>query len=923
MAAVALVLVVAAGPLRATPESASKTYDEAMLRYEKGELPTAALLLKRAIRDDRTLLPAHVQLGRVLMKSGELKAAEAALEEALVQGVSRSEVALSLGQVYLKLGETGKLLERITTSGLAAPQQSEVLTLRGSAQAMSGSLGSAAQSFAEARALDPRSAGPWVAEASMQMRSGDRDRAKAAALRATELAPGSTVAWVQLGGVLHEVRDYQGALSAFDKAIALDARHVDAHIGRSTVLLGLSRGAEVDQELALLAAWKAIEPRASYLRAARAAQKGDAVSARTAFAEAAGMIDAMPAALRIASEPLLMVGALCHRELGNPSKAREYLEALLTRNGRHVGAQMLLASILVETGDHARANVWLDSLQRLSPEHPQVLFLYGSIHLARKQYAQAVDYFERAATRTADTHPIRELGLSQIASGRDKAGIANLETAFAKNARDLRAGVQLVVTLARLGQNGRAVRMARSLVENDPANLAMLNFLANILSRTGDKQGARQAFERLLAKDPANRPAGINLSWLDIEERRFDEARTRLRKMLSRQADDPDVLFELGVLESRAGHLDEAIKVWQRADDFQRRDPRPGLAIVDALERQRKAAAALVVAKALSARFSEDIHVQLTLSRTYFNGGEPVLGKLALQEATRMVGFDAERQVHIGRLQLLAGNADAAAYNATKALQARPDDAGAMVLQLEIEASRRNAAAVDVALKALNAKHPAELATLVATANVALSRGQFQAAQAAFRAAMDKAPNTGIAIQLAQSHVAAKDFDSALRVIEAWSRAHPQDRTALKALAEIQLGAGKGDAARQTYALIVAADPDDPQTLGGYAMLLQRLNHPAAIEVAEKAVKLAPADAEFVDKLGWILVRRGQLDNGIRHLRDARLRQPNSPEIRYHLAYALNQSGRIGEARDELSAALAGSARPGADMQSLKAELGL
>jgi putative PEP-CTERM system TPR-repeat lipoprotein len=915
-AAAALIVAAAADPSLATPDEAVRTYDEAMQRHEKGDLPGAALQLKRAIQADRTLLPAHVQLGRILMHSGELQAAAAALEEALTQGVDRSEVAVSLGRVYLKLGETGKLLERITTSGLTATQQSEVLTLRGSALAMSGSLGNAAQSFAEARSLDPRAAGPLVAEASMQLRSGDRERANALATEATVLEPASTVAWIQRGSVLHAMRDFQGALAAFEKALALDARHVDAHVGRATVLLALSRVDEVDAELALLKTWRAIEPRVSYLRAARSAQKGDAAAARASYAEAAGMIDAMPAVLRIGSEPLLMVGALSHRELGNLAKAREHLETLLNRNSRHLGAQLLLASILVETKDHVRATLWLDSLQRLSPDHPQVLFLYGSIHLARKQYAQVVDYFERAATRTADTNPIRELGLSQIASGRDKAGIANLETAFAKNSKDLRAGVQLAVTLARQGQDARAVRLAESLARNDPGNLAMLNFLANILSRTGDKRGARQVFEQLLAKDPANRPAGINLGWLDIEERRFDEARVRLRKMLSRQADDPDVLYELGVLESRSGHVDEALKTWQRAEDFQRRDPRPGLAIVDALEQQRKSAAALVAAKALAARFPDDITVQLTLSRTYFNGGEPVLGKLALQDATRMVGFDAERQVHIGRLQLLAGNTDAASYNATKALQARPGDVAAMVLQLEIEASRRNPSAVDAALKALNAMHPGELPTVLATAGVAMSRGQLQAAQAGFGAAMGMAPNTGIAILLAQSHVAAKEFDSALRVIADWARAHPQDRTALKALAEVQLGAGKSEAARQTYSLIVAGAPDDPQTLSDYSMLLHRMNHPAAIEQAEKAAKLAPTDAVFADRLGWILVRKGQLDSGLRHLRDARLRQPNSTEIRYHLAFALNRSGRAREARDELSAALASAVRPSAEMLS-------
>jgi predicted Zn-dependent protease len=46
------------------------------------------------------------------------------------------------------------------------------------------------------------------------------------------------------------------------------------------------------------------------------------------------------------------------------------------------------------------------------------------------------------------------------------------------------------------------------------------------------------------------------------------------------------------------------------------------------------------------------------------------------------------------------------------------------------------------------------------------------------------------------------------------------------------------------------------------------------------------------DTLGWVLVHQGQTDLGLRHLRDARLRDPQDPEIRYHLAAALARAGR-------------------------------
>ena len=113
--------------------------------------------------------------------------------------------------------------------------------------------------------------------------------------------------------------------------------------------------------------------------------------------------------------------------------------------------------------------------------------------------------------------------------------------------------------------------------------------------------------------------------------------------------------------------------------------------------------------------------------------------------------------------------------------------------------------------------------------------------------------------------------------------------------------------------------------LSSYALLLQGLNDPAALGYAEKAAKLAPDQAQFADTYGWLLVLKGDLENGVRVLREARLRDPNNGLTRWHLASALVKSGRTAEARDELQAALASSMppAPGPELSKLKAAVGL
>ena len=910
---------------QAQPAKASQFYDEALKLYERNDLVATAVQLKNALQADQKLLAAHLLLGRVLTRLGQYKAAEASFEEALKQGVSKSEVALPLGEVYLKLGETRKVLDTVTTTGMPASQHVDILTMRGTAFAMMGNLASATDSFNEARRLDPKSPGPWIAESPILLRAGERDKARAAAQKATELAPNNALGWHQLGTVQQAVGDAKSALASYERAIQLAPKYADSQVSKVTVLLGMGRTAEAEALLAQLKEWKVTEPRASFLRGSLADAKGDLAAAKKEYAEAVNMIDPMPPSLRSGSEPLLMAGALSHRALGNREKAREYLDTLLARNSRHYAGQLLMASLLIEGQDFARAQPILEGLLRAAPDDTQVLFMLGTTHMARKQYARASEYLERAARGGQNNAALRELSISQLGMGQEKTAQANLEKALARNPKDLKAGIELAVLYARQGQNAKAVKTAESLVKLDPENLAMLNFLGNIKGRIGDNKGMREAYQQALTKDPKFRQVVINLSWLDIDEGKFDAARQRLQAHLKDKADDAEVMYQLGLLEQRTRHPDEAKALWTKADTLQPKDPRPALAIIDQLMGQRQPTQALAAARTLAGRFPELIPVQLTLARVALAANEVALARQVLTDASKTAGFDTDSLVSIGRLQLQAASPDGAAHAANKALQGTPDHLGALVLLVEVAGRRGSAPAIDQAMATLRAKHPNQALTLLTAGHIAMSRRQFAQAAQSYRSAFEKEPGSPAALSLSQAYLASGENDKAVNLLETWGKKNPNDLVIQRALAEVQALTGKADAARKTYAAILVAEPDDPALLGSYALLLQRLNDPAALGIAEKATKLAPGQAQFADTYGWLLVQKGDLENGVRVLREARLREPNNGLIRWHLASALAKSGRTAEARDELQAALSSNMppAPGPELTQLKAAVGL
>ena len=144
----------------------------------------------------------------------------------------------------------------------------------------------------------------------------------------------------------------------------------------------------------------------------------------------------------------------------------------------------------------------------------------------------------------------------------------------------------------------------------------------------------------------------------------------------------------------------------------------------------------------------------------------------------------------------------------------------------------------------------------------------------------------------------------AIQLAEQWLKTRPKDAAVQKALADSYARAGNFAQARVAYDNLLKLTPNDADALNNQANVLLRLKDPGAVKLAEQAVAKSPGNAAAIDTLGWALFQAGQTDRALQLLRDARLRDPASPEIRYHLAAVLAQTGRKAEARAELESAL-------------------
>jgi putative PEP-CTERM system TPR-repeat lipoprotein len=314
---------------------------------------------------------------------------------------------------------------------------------------------------------------------------------------------------------------------------------------------------------------------------------------------------------------------------------------------------------------------------------------------------------------------------------------------------------------------------------------------------------------------------------------------------------------------------------------------------------------ALDLAKAVNGAAPESVEALGALGRAYLAIGNEKLAQATLAQMARLAAYDPGLLTEAARLQLQANDTRGAAFSLEKALSASPDYAAAQVLATEVELASGDLAKAEQRAKQIVARVPDDPVGYRLLGDAAMARKSFPEAAVSYRTSLAKGPSTDGAIRLYRSLVMSGNTKQATDSLETWLRTHPGDTIAMRALAEGYLRSGNLTAARATYEQIVKVQGEDAAILNNLANILARQKDPKALEYAERAYKLAPNSPAAQDTFGWLLVEQGQLDNGLRHLRDARLRDPANPEIRYHLAVALAKAGRKDEARRELEPALA------------------
>ncbi|MGE3906713.1 MAG: tetratricopeptide repeat protein, partial [Reyranellaceae bacterium] len=274
------------------------------------------------------------------------------------------------------------------------------------------------------------------------------------------------------------------------------------------------------------------------------------------------------------------------------------------------------------------------------------------------------------------------------------------------------------------------------------------------------------------------------------------------------------------------------------------------------------------------------------------------------RKAVELDPEQADHWLHLARAQAALNYIPAARESSDRALKLAPASVDVVALAVTLDVmDGRNEAALARVLE-LRRRLPRDADAALLEGDMRSTLGQYTEAARAFAESASLRRSLVAVIRQAQASQRA-GMRNAGAPLRDWLRDHPDDQPARAMNAIFLEQEGRTDQAIAEYERVLAAGRPDAVMSNNLAMLYFQKGDPRAETLARQAYRLAPTNGAIADTLGWILVKKGSQDEGLRVLREAVAQAPGEPEIQLHLAEALAEAGQTAEAREIVQKLLA------------------
>ncbi len=733
------------------------------------------------------------------------------------------------------------------------------------------------------------------------------DKAKIELKNVLQIDPKYPEAYYLMGQLEEANKELRRAIGNYKKALDLDPKHVDAKIKLSRIYVVAGTKEFLDEANKLL-------------------NQVEVESPGNAEAE--------------------LISATIEYKSGSKSNATSRIEALLDKKPELIEGVSLLSSIYVAEGKEDKAISLLKEGVSYSTDNIPLRIRLAKILAKNKEFIDAEKYLVEAINIEPENFSLQVALSSFYATSNqlDKSE-AILRQSIEQNDEDAQRYLVLIEFLSSRVNVGKAEEELKSFIETKPEIYELKFSLAEFYQKVGKLEKSKQILNSIISDkefDKEGVTARVELSKILLGQGDIKSAKTHLGNVLNEYPNNNDALLLNSKLS--LGNLD-AVGAINGLRTVLKNDP-------------KNAAASLLLAQAhelnkesslAENELKKAIESNPVNEQTHGNYARYLANKGRIDEAIEVIDkaltyFRDSYDLMAIKLKIVStqGNADQITSLLDMMEQANSNEADVNVLrgqyfiaknnvnkaleQFEIAYTKSvdkyqsldlivrtylNTQQADKAIERLNKNlklNPEDTLSYQLLGQVYTSQKDMPAARSHFLKAIELSPGWYKPhVGAASTYLFENNKDEALKVYES---ALPKLKNKIQIyiqMASIYESQDDFSKAMSTYKTVLEIQPSHKLAANNYASLL--LDHGDANDVS-KALELAKGfeltrQPALIDTLGWAYAKSGDNLKAVELLKPIVEQAPKVAVFRYHLGYALYQTGDKEAARSHLEIAVA------------------
>ncbi len=422
------------------------------------------------------------------------------------------------------------------------------------------------------------------------------------------------------------------------------------------------------------------------------------------------------------------------------------------------------------------------------------------------------------------------------------------------------------------GQYARAIIEFQDALDLDPKASAIHVSLAECYWNLGKTKRAESHLLTALKLDSLDLEARNLLVNQYLATHRYEEAEKQLQILKVLDPDNTQHLLTLGDIALSRKQWDAAIEYYEQAYE---KDP----SLIGQIEkvaelalRTRQFNRAETLFKRLATLDQQNVQYLATLADLAVMNEDYQQAIEAVKKIINLEGPSVRRWVQLGAIYYQAQQPEEARNIFLKAYDPENLDANVLhyLVTLYLEEESYNKA--QVFADSLTNHFPEDPRGFADQALIALSQHQPQKANEVLAPVSNRFQDEFmIQYLLGNSYYQTKSYSDAEPHLRQALALNPKSRNAQHTLAIILDSQGRWTESDSLYELLIATDSLDAQAYNNFAYSLATRSKdlPRALEMAKKAIKLEVDNAAYLDTIGWIYFKLGELDKALSYLRDS------------------------------------------------------